>query len=85
MYMGILGYGPTEHGSCISVASNAAYISLYIGSIGAQFQTELPKAKIGKSCVRFKRLADLETAALTRMIREKAKEANLGVGGAKRG
>jgi uncharacterized protein YdhG (YjbR/CyaY superfamily) len=34
----------------------------------------LPKAKIGKGCVRFKRLGDLDPAALKKLIREGAAE-----------
>ena len=42
----------------IGVASNASYISLYVS---------------GKCCVRFKRLSDLDPAALKKMLSEGAK------------
>ena len=71
---GMLGYGPFHHRSAsgregdactLSVASNASYISLYCfaadaeGYVAERYVDRLPKASIGKSCVRFKRLADL--------------------------
>ena len=82
---GMLGYGPfhykyasgREGDACrISVASNAAYISLYAlaadekGYVAERYKASLGKASIGKSCVRFKRLDDLDLDALTALIRE---------------
>ena len=57
------------------------YISLYVGvgerqaSIAERHKAALPKASIGKGCVRFKRLSDLDSAALEKMIREVAQAA----------
>src|SRR4029450_9567319 len=71
---GMLGYGPfhyryasgREGDACkLSIASNASYISLYClaadanGYVAERYVERLPKAGIGKSCVRFKKLADL--------------------------
>jgi hypothetical protein len=57
----------------IGVASNASYISLYVS--GAESHKKaLPKANIGRSCVRFKRLSDLDSAALTKLLAEGAKD-----------
>ena len=62
----------------IGVASNKNYISLYIcatdgrGHVAEHYKEALPKANIGKSCVRFKRLSDLDQEALKRMIIEGA-------------
>jgi hypothetical protein len=79
--MGILAYGPYRHKYPngrendwfrIGVASNAQYISLYV-SVAAKFKEALGKANCGKSCIRFKRLSDLEPAALKTLIREAAK------------
>ena len=59
----------------IGVASNKNYISLYIsagdelGYIAEQYKEALPKANIGKACVRFKRLSDLDQVALKKIIR----------------
>ena len=63
----------------IGVASNASYISLYIcamdgkNPIAQKYKKSLPKAKIGRACTRFKRLADLDQKALVRLIKEVAK------------
>ena len=60
----------------IGVASNASYISLYVsapdgkGDIAKLYKKALPKAKIGRCCVRFKRFSDLDEAALKKMIHE---------------
>jgi len=87
---GMLGYGPwhykyasgREGDSCrIGVASNKNYISLYVsaadacGYIAERYREALPKANIGKSCVRFKRLGDLDEGALRKLIREGAQAA----------
>ncbi len=84
---GMLGYGQWHYKYAsgrevdwfrIGVASNANYISLYIcacdgkGYIPERYKKVLPKARIGRACVRFKRLSDLDEAALTKMIREGA-------------
>jgi hypothetical protein len=85
---GLLGYGPfhyryasgREGEACrLSIASNASYISLYCfaadpnGYVAERYADRLPKANIGKSCVRFKRLADLDEKALVALIKETAK------------
>jgi hypothetical protein len=63
----------------IGVASNASYISLYVsatdskGPVADRYKEALPKANIGKCCVRFKRLSDLDPAALKKMLSEGAK------------
>jgi uncharacterized protein YdhG (YjbR/CyaY superfamily) len=86
IHSGMLAYGPCHYQyesgregdwSRIFVASNQSYISLYVGSCGAgslaeRYKDALPKAKIGKGCVRFKRLGDLDEAALKKLIREAA-------------
>ena len=62
----------------IGIASNASYISMYLGggdgegSFAEKFKEALPKAKIGRGCVRFKRLGDLDEASLQKMIRDVA-------------
>jgi hypothetical protein len=84
---GMLGYGPfhyrypsgREGGACkLSIAANASYISLYCsaaddqGYVVERYVERLPKASIGKSCVRFKKLADLDEAELGALIEETA-------------
>jgi hypothetical protein len=88
IHSGILAYGPWHYKYAsgregdwfrIGVASNASYISLYVvagdesGYVAEQFKESLPKAKIGKSCVRFKKLSDLDQKELVRLIRAGAK------------
>jgi hypothetical protein len=85
---GLLGYGPfryryasgREGEACkLSVASNASYISLYCfaadarGYVAERYVDQLPKASIGTSCVRFKKLADLDERALVALIQETAR------------
>jgi hypothetical protein len=59
----------------IGLASNKRYISLYVMAADGErylaetYRERLPKADIGKSCVRFKRLADLDRDALVELIR----------------
>ena len=86
---GMLGYGPfryryasgREGEACkLSIASNASYISLYCfaadekGYVAERYGDRLPKATIGKACVRFKKLADLEEEALVALIKEIAEK-----------
>ena len=85
---GMLGYGPfhyryasgREGDACkLSIASNASYISLYCfaadakGYVAERYVDRLPKASIGKACVGFKKLADLDEKALVALIKETAK------------
>jgi hypothetical protein len=64
--------------STIALASQKSYISLYVSCVkgghylAEEYQDRLPKADIGKSCVRFKRLSDVDTAVLDEMLREAA-------------
>jgi len=84
IHSGMLAYGPWhyKYGSGregdwfrIGLASNKNYISLYIcpaaetGYIPESYKKALPKAMIGRGCVRFKRLSDLDQAALKKLIR----------------
>ena len=63
----------------IGLASQKRYISLYVMAadgeryLAESFRDRLPKADIGKSCVRFRRLADLDAEALAELVREGAK------------
>lgn len=90
---GMLVYGPFHYkyasgregeSAKLTLASNANYISLYVNCIGStsylaeDFKQALPKAKIGKSCVRFKRLSDLDPAALKQLIVAAAKAKGAG-------
>jgi hypothetical protein len=85
---GMLGYGTYHYRGAsgregdwfvIGLASQKRYISLYVcatdgdGYIAERYRDRLPKADIGKSCVRFKRLADVEIEVLRELIAETAK------------
>jgi hypothetical protein len=63
----------------VAVASNKNYISLYVtaadpdgGYLAERYQDQLPKASIGKSCIRFKRLGDLDREVLEGLLRRVA-------------
>lgn len=81
---GMLGYGRyhyryasgREGDWCrVGLASNKQYISLYCcaadeqGYVAERFRDRLPKASIGKSCVRFKRWGDLDHEVVAEMLR----------------
>ena len=85
---GMLGYGPfhyryasgREGEACkLSIASNASYISLYCfaadsdGYVAPRYADRLPKARVGRSCVQFKKLSDVDEKALVALIKETAK------------
>ena len=63
----------------VGLASNKRYISLYVtaagpagGYLAERYRERLPKASIGKGCVRFRRLGDLDRQALASLLREAA-------------
>ena len=81
---GMLAYGRYAYRSksgrsgewfSIGLASQKRYISLYVMAADGErylaetFKERLPKADIGRSCVRFKRLAELDRDALVELIR----------------
>ena len=87
VHAGMLAYGPFHYRYAsgregdwfrIGLASNKSYISLYAcaaddrGYVAERYKKQLPKANIGKSCVRFKRLDDLDLSALTALLKETA-------------
>jgi len=87
MEFGMMGYGKYHYKYAsgragdwmkIGIANNKRYISLYCcsaddrGYVAERFRERLPKANIGKSCVRFKRLSDLDEETLRELIRETA-------------
>ena len=83
MIAGMLGYGPyhyryasgREGDWCwIGLASQKNYIALYIcvveeGRYLAEgYKKQFPKASIGKSCIRFKKLEDIDVKALKELV-----------------
>jgi hypothetical protein len=63
----------------VGLSSRAQYISLYVcaadaeGHVAERYRDRLPRADIGKGCVRFKRFDDLDPAAVKDLLREAAK------------
>lgn len=87
IHAGMLAYGPFRYKSAsgregdwfrIGVASNARAISLYAcaadqrGYVAERYAKKLGKANVGKSCVRFQSLDDLDLDALQELLRETA-------------
>ena len=87
MEFGMMGYGKFHYkyktgreGDWLKlgIANNKRYISLYCcaaderGYVAERYVDRLPKADIGKSCVRFKRLSDLDEGVLRELLRETA-------------
>ena len=85
---GMLGYGRHHYHyasgregdtAILGLASRKQYISLYViaaderGYLAETYRSRLPKANVGKSCVRIKRLADVDEAVLVELIREGAR------------
>jgi hypothetical protein len=62
----------------VSIANNTRYISLYVESVydgqyvAERYKERLPKADIGKSCIRFKRLSVLDAGVLRQVVRDAA-------------
>ena len=60
----------------IGLSSRRNYISFYgclsdgRQTIAEKHKQELPKASIGRSCIRFKKLADVDLGVLARIIKE---------------
>lgn len=81
----MLGYGPYHYkyasgreGDCpiVALSSRAQYISLYVSghrggkSIAEAAKSRLGKVSVGKACIRFKKLSDLNLPAALDLIRE---------------
>lgn len=86
---GMIGYGSYHYKyasgregdwSLIALASQKNYISVYVCAtvdgkyIAEQFKKHFPKASIGKSCIRFKHLKDIDLKVLGEILK-KAKTA----------
>lgn len=90
---GMIGYGTYHYRyasgregdwSLIALASQKNYISVYICAIESgkylaeEYKEKLPKASIGKSCIRFKKLADIDFSVLTEIIKKAEKVGGMG-------
>ena len=62
----------------LTLASNKNYMSLYVmcadgdGYLAERYKESLPKADIGKSCVRIKRLNDVDLDVVRDLVKEAA-------------
>jgi hypothetical protein len=93
-----IGYGPFHYryasgregdAALIGLAANKRYLSLYVlcatenGYLAETYRERLPKASIGKACVRFTTLSNVDVDVLRELIAEAASrgpEAAAGVG-----
>lgn len=82
---GMIGYGTFHYKSAsgregdwsyIALASQKNYISVYVCAsdgdqyVAEKYKNELPKANIGKSCIRFKKIEDIDLVVLKKVILE---------------
>jgi hypothetical protein len=82
---GMLGYGEYHYRYdsgregdwfVVGLASNKRYVSLYVlatddsGYVAERYADRLPRARIGKSCVRFRRTADLDLDVVRELLAE---------------
>lgn len=85
---GMLGYGAYHYKYAsgregdwfkIGLASNKNYISIYACAVvegryvAEAYKEKLPKASIGKSCIRFKKLEDVDVKVLQEIFKKTAK------------
>lgn len=88
MIAGFLGYGKFHYASksgregewfTIGMASQKNYISLYFcvvdgkSYLAEKYKKQLPKASIGRSCVRFKKLEHIDLKIIKEMIQKSEK------------
>jgi hypothetical protein len=79
-----LGYGPFRYryasgregdSHLITLTNRKAYLAMYVNSaqdgeyVPERFAPRLPKASIGRSCVRIRRLDDLDADVLRELVR----------------
>lgn len=67
----------------VSLASQKNYVSLYVCALDGKeylaekYKKELGKVSVGKSCIRFKKLEDLNLPVLKKIIKQAAKSPGL--------
>jgi uncharacterized protein YdhG (YjbR/CyaY superfamily) len=58
---------------CLALASNKHYISFYAGPIDLEpYAARLPKANLGRGCIRFKWVSDVDLEVIDEVIRASA-------------
>jgi hypothetical protein len=93
MISGMIGYGSYHYKypsgregdwSIVSLASQKNYISLYVSCIDKEkylaesYKDKLPKASIGKSCIRFKKLEDVDLDVIKEILLKAEKIGGMG-------
>lgn len=88
MLGGMIGYGPYHYRyasgregdwAIVALASQKNYISLYVcagsdaGYVAEGYKDRLPKANIGRSCVRIKRLEDVDPGVVRALVEDGAR------------
>lgn len=88
MQSGMLGYGPFRYVYAsgrsgdwvvVALANQKNYISLYVCAadgkqyIAEKYADQLPKASIGKSCIRFRKVEDIDLNVIRRILKEAEK------------
>ncbi len=89
----MLGYGSFKYRNykkemidwpIISLASQKNYISIYVCAVDAgeylaeKYKKELGKVSVGRSCIRFKKIKDVNLKTLRKVIKLAAKSPGLG-------
>lgn len=70
----------------IALANQKNYISLYVCAVSdgmylaEKYKNELGKVNVGKSCIRFKKLSDINATVLKKLLKEAAKNPGFGLG-----
>jgi hypothetical protein len=65
--------GRTGEWFTLGVASNKNYISVYAPTLTLEpYVARLPKANLGRGCIRFKRLEDVDLEVIDEVIRASA-------------
>lgn len=85
---GMIGYGPFHYKSpsgregdwsILALASQKNYISVYACAakdgqyVAEKYKDKLPKANIGRSCIRFKKTSDIDLDVLKKVLLESKK------------
>ncbi len=85
MYGNIIGYGKEPYKTksglegdwfILGLASQKSYISVYSCTtkdghyLAESYKNQLPNANIGKSCIRFKKIEDIDLTVLEKLIKE---------------
>lgn len=88
MAYGMIGYGEYHYkyasgregdGVLVALASQKNYISLYVTCakdgqyLAESYKLKLPNASIGKSCIRFRKLSDIDQNVLKELLKEAEK------------